>query len=265
MKIYEDYSQEPEEIYLPLPQELYPQFYSLEMDCYSDDLPFYLDHIKQDNSTLLEAGCGTGRLSRLLRKHTANTLVAIDNSFCMLQQAQQSSASGITYLCMDMCNLSFSRPFDCIIIPYNTLNLLENRQKITQCLASCYAHLRKDGELLLHLHAFEPNAEVEEKSKIFQFQLFSISRQATLIRETLRSYSIDRKLLFLEERFKLRYPQNKSGNINYRQCSTLFTPTRQDWLNLLTSCGFSILSVQDIAEASSAQSCTLHIVAKKVA
>ncbi len=39
--IYQDYSDEPKDIFLPLPEELACQFYALEMDNFTADIDFY--------------------------------------------------------------------------------------------------------------------------------------------------------------------------------------------------------------------------------
>ena len=61
------YENEPEEIFIPLPAQLYPALYHLEMSEFQDDRNFYVKKLAEHGCRhVLELGCGTGRISEHL-------------------------------------------------------------------------------------------------------------------------------------------------------------------------------------------------------
>lgn len=67
VKIYDDYGDEPEDKFIPLPDLLACSYYDLEMDSYEEDALFF-NSLLPTNATILELGCGSGRVGRHLVK-----------------------------------------------------------------------------------------------------------------------------------------------------------------------------------------------------
>ncbi len=63
--IYQDYNDEPKDVFLSLPEQLACEFYALEMDSYTADIAFFEKLLPQQGN-FLELGCGTGRIARKL-------------------------------------------------------------------------------------------------------------------------------------------------------------------------------------------------------
>lgn len=237
MTIYASYDDEPEDLFSPLPLSLYPQLYDLELAQFSQDLPFYGSALPQ-NSKVLEVGCGTGRLTRLLAQN-GHRLTGIDLSFEMLAAARKNGPPEAGYVCMDMCAIRFTTRFDAVIIPYNTLNLLADPLDIDRCLAGCHHHLREDGLLLLQIYT--PPAELREKggATSFQFQLFNRPAGGKVVKEILRSYQPETQTIIMEERYKIR-PLTATEHKNYSQTMHLCGWQAPQWLERIRQASFSI-------------------------
>lgn len=233
---------EPEEIFLPLSQEHYAQFYALEMDTHAKDITFYRNHCK-DGSRILELGCGTGRISRALVPHHEFVL-GLDLSLSMLQQFVSHSGKAPSCVCMDMTAMAFQKKFDHILIPHNTLNLLKDITKITACLQQSASLLTSHGSLLLQLHIPDQELLAACDSKLFQFQIFDLpENKGRLIKETLRSYSEEAETIHLEERYRIRPIPAPKQRQDFNHCLTLAGFSVETWIRLFKENGFPHLSL----------------------
>jgi len=232
---------EPEEIFLPLSPSRYAAFYSLEMDNYSKDIRFYLNNIKKF-SKVLELGCGTGRISRELSK-TGINITGLDISQEMLKQAATHNTKYIEYVCMDMCKMAFAQHFDHIIIPYNTLNLLQTESKITQCLQQVYYLLTPGGTLLFQIYIPERNL-LNKSKKLFQFQMLSLPEDnGKLVKESIRSFSSDADVFSLEERYRVRPNSANSIKEDFNHTFQLACFSFEKWIRILESAKFKVTTL----------------------
>lgn len=233
---------EPEEIFLPLSEERYAQFYSIEMDNFEKDIHFYQKHCKK-GSTVLELGCGTGRISRALTA-SGCSVIGLDLSLAMLQQAGNHTNKSPFYVCMDMTKMVLSTSFDHILIPYNTLNLLRDPAGITRCLQQVRTLIKPDASLLLQLHIPDKELIALNGHKRFQFQTFSLNNgQGKLIKETLRSFNSNTNEIRLEERYRARPAGNIRQREDFSHVLHLAGFPLQQWLNILQGNGFQQLSL----------------------
>jgi len=233
-----EYSEEPRLVFSPLTQEDYSVFYSLEMEAYTEDASFYTSFLRA-TETVLELGCGNGRLTKLLAP-SCQAITGIDLSQEMITCAQQKSGSNISYHCMDMTDFHFSNLFDTIIIPYNTLNLLGDKNSIEKCLRLCKKHLKKNGKLLLQL--YHPNHKILNSAgeRVFQFKILEHNNGSKVIKEILKSYCITTETLTLEERYRVRPMQSGKTNRDLKHFLKLYSPILPQWQELLLSAGFSM-------------------------
>jgi len=256
MKIYSDYDEEPREEFLALPATLYRQLYDLELQNFSDDLAFYHSHLLP-GSEILELGCGSGRLTSLLAD-AGHYPTGIDLSIPMLQAAQ-SQAPTSRFICMDMRRLTLHKTFTAIIIPYNTLNLLPDNDDVLCCLNGCREHLQAGGRLLIHLYI--PGAHpTREQSTSFQFQIFDRPEGGRIVKETLRTFHPASTSITMEERYKIRPMNGIEPNINYNHIMTLNGNSRETWLNIINSAGFSIQSTASAYTLKSPQSPSILLI-----
>lgn len=233
---------EPEEVFLPLSVTRYAEFYALEMNDFTEDILFYQNNIPP-TSTILELGCGTGRISRCLSK-TARSVTGLDLSQRMLQQASCTSDGSVNYVCMDMCEMAFNQTFDAIIIPYNTLNLLQTESQIIACLRQAHQLLQPDGILLFQVYVPDETIHSGKNEKVFQFQIISLpNTKGTLIKETIRSFSSQTSIIQLEERYRVRGNQRFPVKEDFNHTLLLAALSVKKWTNLLNKANFEIISL----------------------
>lgn len=234
---YQDYDDEPEDVFLPLPEQLACFFYALEMNDYTTDIDFYKTRLPQQGA-ILELGCGTGRITRRLAESPGRMVVGIDISLPMLhlaKEASHSSHGNPHYLCMDMSELAFARHFAAILIPYNTLNLLGTEDKILRCLTSCRNMLQPGGRLLVEF--FVPNKSFIQQQKTFQFQIFNRSGGGKVIKEIRKTYLPHSQSVQVEERYRVRPMQVGQANEDWHTIFTIAGFGADRWLALFRKAG----------------------------
>lgn len=238
MEIYNDYDDEPEDIFLPLDDAHYSDFYELEMGNFFEDLPFYRQHLPATGS-ILEIACGTGRLCNILA-HPGRTVTGIDNSLAMLQKAKLKGNNICRYVAMDMRRLSFTRAFDAIIIPYNSLNLLAGEEDVELCLAGCRQLLRPNGLLLLHLFVANLHLLQQAGEKSFQFQIFDDPTIGRVVKEVRKGIDPITGYLQLEERYRVRPQRDDRENADFSRSMNLCLWSAEKWFDLLWRSGFYV-------------------------
>ena len=239
MKIYSDYDQEPEDQFEPLSPGFYTEMYELEMGSFDTDLCYYRDFLTA-KSSILEIGCGTGRLSRLLAEE-GHQVTGIDLSEAMLASAEKKGGDNIHYINMDMRDLQLSEKFDAVIIPYHTLNLLTDEQDILRTLTGCHSHLRTDGQLLLQLYI--PSAvTADDGNASFQFQMFDRPAGGKIVKEIIKKFSPETGVLEMTERYKIRPMQAGQPNTNFSHTMRLHSAPQEQWMRYIEAAGFDILS-----------------------
>lgn len=237
--IYDDYGDEPEDRFIPLPDHLGCEFYDLEMDDYLEDILFF-EKFLPASGAILELGCGSGRFSRGISSQS-RLITGVDISLTMLQRANSQPVKGVHYSCMDMTSLAFNCDFHSIIIAYNSLNLLINQENIFRCLHSCRQYLKKSGTLLAQI--FIPTLELtSERKKTFQFQIFDLQPKGRLIKEILKEYSPETRTITVEERYRLRPENPDKPNTDYISSYSVAAYPAQEWLGFFQTCGFEIFS-----------------------
>lgn len=239
--IYQDYDDEPKDIFLSLPEELACKFYALEMDSYTADIDFF-DHLLPKQGRFLELGCGTGRIAEQIAKTNdlSRFVVGIDISVPMLQLATRRSDTAKRsphYCCMDMTQIAFSIKFDTILIAYNTLNLLGSEDKILKCLNGCRNSLQPGGKLLVQL--FVPTEDFILQKKSFQFQMFDRPEGGKIIKEILKTYEPYSQSIHIKERFRVRPMQDGMANEDWQKSYTIAGFSADQWLSFFGKTGFN--------------------------
>lgn len=237
--IYKDYGDEPDPVFLPLPEELACRLYDLEMATFTEDLPFYEEFLPA-SGTVLEIGCGSGRVARRLASKE-RSVIGIDLSPIMAARAADHGHPHCRFLVMDMLSLGFCRSFTAVLVPYNTLNLLAEAQTITRCLRGIHQLLDDGGLLLLQL--FIPTtAMFDSRGTTFQFQLFDLPEGGRMVKEIRTTMQAPGQSLLLEERYRLRPKAGDGENRDYHTLRTIAALYLPQWLALFSTAGFTLLS-----------------------
>ena len=128
---------------------------------YRGDVDFYLGIARRAGGTVLDLGCGTGRI--LLRLAEAGfEVVGVDFSQPMLGVCREKVSrespdvqKRIELVHADMARFAVARSFRLVILPYRSFQYLTSTEDQLSCLACVRSHLEPGG--LLALDVFNPS------------------------------------------------------------------------------------------------------------
>ncbi len=233
--IYDSYEDEPKDTFEPLTSDDYCAFYEYEMSLFTKDIPFFTKYLKP-SEIVLELGVGSGRLASSLSKSGYNIL-GIDISLSMLKLARKKY--NLKLACMDIKQLCFAKKFDHIFAPYNLLNILCEEVTINKCLEQCWYSLSSSGYLSADIFVVSEHSELSQNGKSFQFQVINYEG-GKIIKEIVRQYISDQKIIEVEERYRLR-PYNKN-NKDYNNCFKIAAFSLAEWKNIFNAHNFQIVN-----------------------
>jgi len=263
VEIYSSYDDEPETAFSPLTEKMYSDLYEIEMEGFKDDIGFYSKYLPEKCS-ILELGCGTGRIAETLAKKNRH-VTAIDKSLYMLNKAVGKKNTNCSYICMDMRQLAFTPLFDAILISYNTLNLLSEKTDTLSCLKECRSLLTGSGKLYLQLFIPDKNL-TSHGGKIFQFQIFHRPDGGKIIKEILKLYSAGTKTIAVEERYRIRPMQQGFDNQDWNHLLSITALSYSDWISLFAQADLHIVKAfgdYDLKPYDGCSSCLLVILARR--
>jgi ubiquinone/menaquinone biosynthesis C-methylase UbiE len=131
----------------------------------TNDIDFYVKHIPSEDPTILELGCGTGRVLIPLSRH-CDSIVGVDNSGSMLDlckeklQEGQASTGNIALLLEDITSLNLQRLFGLIIAPFRVFQNIDTDENVKAFFRSIHRHLSPHGSCILNV--FKPNTPARE-------------------------------------------------------------------------------------------------------
>jgi SAM-dependent methyltransferase len=132
---------------------------------FPNDLPFYLTFVENRHATVLELGCGTGRVLSVLSQ-IAEEIHGVDSSPSMLQICKRklkdstTPNSRVSLHVADITSFDLGRTFDLIIAPFRVIQNLESDSMLHGLFECIYRHLSKSGSCILN--AFRPYAPADE-------------------------------------------------------------------------------------------------------
>lgn len=144
----------------PDPFEATAPFYDLDLEGYEDDVPLYRELALAGDGSVLELGCGTGRVAVPLAEAGCR-VTGVDASPAMLavarEQAQRLPVGALTLVQADMRTLSLEARFALVAIPLGGLQHLEETDDVIAALRVVRSHLAPEGLAVLDVEA--PHAE----------------------------------------------------------------------------------------------------------
>ncbi|WP_411844248.1 class I SAM-dependent DNA methyltransferase [Salinicoccus sp. HZC-1] len=133
---------------------VYKQF-SKYYDELTYDMPheLWLDIIHQykgGRNSVLDIGCGTGNLTRLL---DFDEVYGFDQSELMLDEARGKGPGTINYFTGDMRDFELERGFDVICATVDVLNYCKDPEEVMQVFEQVKNHLNEDGVFIFDIHS----------------------------------------------------------------------------------------------------------------
>ena len=101
-------------------------------DLFMDNVPYeewgeYLAHLLKEygikDGLLLDLGCGTGKLTRIMESYGYD-MIGVDNSYEMLDMAREHASENILYLLQDMREFELYGTVEAVISVCDSLNYL---------------------------------------------------------------------------------------------------------------------------------------------
>jgi SAM-dependent methyltransferase len=135
---------------------------------FPNDIPFYRERIPSPDSSILELGCGTGRVTLSLAPD-CGYIHGLDLSAAMISVCQAKlleahlPPSRVQVMQGDITDFDLERTFDLIIAPYRVLQNLETDQEVDGLFRCLRKHLAPGGTGILTV--FRPLYEPEELIK----------------------------------------------------------------------------------------------------
>ena len=120
--------------------------------------------------TLLDLGCGTGKLSRLMADKGYD-VIGVDLSTDMLEIAQENNDKEILYLKQDMCQLDLIEPVDGIYSACDSLNYILEEEALMNVFKKVNEFLKEKG-----LFIFDINTEYKYK-ELMADNIFAENRE----------------------------------------------------------------------------------------
>lgn len=123
---------------------------------FPNDVPYYRALIPSPDASLLELGCGTGRVLLQLAQH-CGFIHGIDRSESMLALCRQKlrdaqqPANKVAITTADIDDFDLGRTFDLIMAPWRVLQNLETDAQLDGLFASIRRHLAPRGSCVLNV------------------------------------------------------------------------------------------------------------------
>lgn len=134
-----------------------PDLYDAEFSSRLDDIVFYCEVLQERSGSILEIGCGSGRLTIPIAQLDKD-ITGLDLVPRMIEQARLSAEKAgleIPFLVGDCRSFDLNKRFDTIICAANTAQHLLTDAEIEKMLTCTLAHA--DPESALYLEVFNPN------------------------------------------------------------------------------------------------------------
>jgi ubiquinone/menaquinone biosynthesis C-methylase UbiE len=133
------------------------RFYDWRMKGDVEDIPFYVEQAKESGGSVLELGCGTGRVTLPIAE-SGTEAVGLDLSPDMLNIAEQKLSrmsreiqEKVQFTEGDMANFALGKQFSLVILPANQFRELMTTDDQLSCLRCIASHLNKDGSVVIEV------------------------------------------------------------------------------------------------------------------
>lgn len=129
-------------------------FYDLDFEDYYDDVSFYQSLAEYHGDTVLELGCGTGRVAvPLAQSGLKVTGVDINDAMLAVAKKRMGSRRGLTLKRGDMTTLDLKQTFALVTVPLGGVQHLATLEDVTAAIAVLARHLEPGGVAVVDIEA----------------------------------------------------------------------------------------------------------------
>lgn len=189
----------------------------------------------KDDASILDLGCGTGKMARRLAKK-GYEVTAVDNSMDMLEVAASEEDDGILYVLQDMISLELPKKVDAVVSICDCMNYILEKDDLREVFARVRRFLKEDGVFM-----FDMNSHYKYR-EILACNTFAEDREdASFIWDNF----YDEEDRINEYQLSL-FIQNEQGTYNkYEELHLQKAYEEEEIKNLLLEAGFQNVSVYD--------------------
>ena len=132
-------------------------FYDLDLEGVEDDIEMYRQiAASRRGGTVLELGCGTGRVSIPLARDGIK-VTGVDYSPAMLEVARERAAGvRVNWVEGDMRDVRLGRTFGTVLVPFGSLPHLATADEVVQGMETVAAHLQRNGWAVIDIDSPHP-------------------------------------------------------------------------------------------------------------
>ncbi len=130
-------------------------------DLFMDNVPYeewceYLTALLREygieDGLVLDLGCGTGKLTRLMEQKGYD-MIGVDNSFEMLDIARESSDASILYLLQDMCEFELYGTVRAVYSACDSINYILEEEKLRKVFSLVNNYLDPGGIFIFDINS----------------------------------------------------------------------------------------------------------------
>lgn len=223
--------------------EVHADLYDLAFDWdVSDEVDWLLARLGSACRSVLEPGCGSGRIVEALARRGFD-VVGLDRSAAMVESARQRlSSAGVKaeVILVDIADFDLGRLFDGAVCPINTLAHLSPRD-LAQHLDRMAEHLPSGARYLvqLDLHDRAATADVLGASR------WEITRGDTSLRITWATEDVDLDAARLCQRSRIEMLTGERAGEIVEETHTMTAWTPETWAAVLAGSRFTETATYD--------------------
>lgn len=205
------------------------------------DIGFYKDFCK-DYNAILELMCGTGRVSLPLIESGYN-LTCVDYSQGMLDVFRSKLKPGMNaeILCQNVCELSLNRQFDLVMIPFNSIAEITDKESRRKAINRITTHTKVGGTFLCTL--YNPSYRLKSADgNMKSLGKFGLGGNKTLIVSYYNTYSQNENLISGTQYYEIYGQDNKLMEKRFMNiCFSLIT--QDEIVGIAQEAGFKLETV----------------------
>ena len=133
-------------------------WYDLDLEGVDEDIEMFRALAGSRGGTVLELGCGTGRVAIPLARDGLR-VTGVDYSAAMLDVARfRAKAEGVraTWVEGDMRDVRLGRTFNTVLVPFGSLQHMATPDEVVQAMETVAAHLGRSGYAVIDIEAPHP-------------------------------------------------------------------------------------------------------------